>query len=144
MRNILHSQTTGYSIRRIAVLSLLIACTAARAQFAVDWFTIGCGGGTLNGGTLTVSGTIGQHDAGAPLTAGSYSLAGGFWSGASATPACAGDTNGDGLVNGADLSVLLSQFGQTVSPGTGADFNSSGSVNGADLSVLLARFGTPC
>jgi len=60
------------------------------------------------------------------------------------TPPCGGDANGDNLVNGADLSVLLSQFGQNVAPGTGADFNNDGVVNGADLSVLLSRFGTSC
>jgi len=54
---------------------------------------------------------------------------------------CAGDANGDGDTNGADLSVLLGQFGQAVSPGTGADFNGDGLVNGADLSVLLSSFG---
>lgn len=59
----------------------------------------------------------------------------------SVPPVCAGDANGDGLTNGADLSVLLSQFGQSVTPGTGADFNSDGQVNGADLSVLLSNFG---
>lgn len=56
-------------------------------------------------------------------------------------PACPGDTNGDNVTNGADLSVLLSQFGQSVSPGTGADFNNDGVVNGSDLSVLLSNFG---
>ena len=62
------------------------------------------------------------------------------------TPPCtvAGDANGDDAVNGADLSVLLSQFGQSVTPGTGADFNGDGLVNGADLSVLLANFGVAC
>ncbi len=59
-------------------------------------------------------------------------------------PPCPGDANGDGLVNGADLSVLLSQFGQNVPPGTGADFNGDGVVNGADLSVLLSNFGNSC
>jgi len=56
-------------------------------------------------------------------------------------PPCPADANGDGLTNGADLSVLLSQFGDPVPPGTGADFNGDGLVNGADLSVLLANFG---
>lgn len=59
-------------------------------------------------------------------------------------PMCAGDANNDQLVNGADLSVLLSQFGQSVTTGTGADFNNDGIVNGSDLSVLLARFGLSC
>lgn len=61
-----------------------------------------------------------------------------------AVPVCAGDANGDGSVNGADLSVLLGQFGHAVTPGTGADFNNDGVVNGADLSVLLANFGNVC
>jgi len=59
-------------------------------------------------------------------------------------PPCDGDANGDRTVNGADLSVLLGQFGDSVTPGTGADFNASGDVNGADLSVLLGQFGTNC
>jgi len=62
------------------------------------------------------------------------------------TPPCTcdrtrGDANGSCSVNGADLSVLLSQFGTSVTPNTGADFNGSGTVNGADLSVLLGNFG---
>ncbi len=59
-------------------------------------------------------------------------------------PECAGDANGDNGVNGADLSVLLAQFGTSVPAGTGADFNADGVVNGADLSVLLGSFGTSC
>ena len=59
-------------------------------------------------------------------------------------PSCGGDANGDDVVDGADLSVLLGQFGQSVVPGTGADFNGDGAVDGADLSVLLFRFGTAC
>jgi len=57
---------------------------------------------------------------------------------------CAGDANGDKVVNGADLSVLLSNFGTTTQPGDAADFNSDGVMDGADLSVLLANFGTTC
>lgn len=59
-------------------------------------------------------------------------------------PPCPGDANGDGLVNAADLSVLLAQFGSNVPPGTGADFNGDGLVNSADLSVLLGSFGVGC
>ena len=50
----------------------------ASAQFSIDWFTIGGGGGTSTGGVYSVSGTIGQPDAGA-MSGGSYSLIGGFW-----------------------------------------------------------------
>jgi len=58
--------------------------------------------------------------------------------------ACAGDANGDQQVDGADLSVMLAQFGHQVIPGVGADFNADGIVDGADLSVLLSRFGQGC
>jgi len=57
---------------------------------------------------------------------------------------CPADANGDGVVNGADLSVLLSSFGQAgAGPGFG-DFNGDCAVNGADLSVLLGSFGISC
>ena len=42
------------------------------------------GGGTSTGGVYSVSGTIGQPDAGL-LTGGSYTLAGGFWPGGAVT-----------------------------------------------------------
>jgi hypothetical protein len=60
-------------------------------------------------------------------------------------PSCPGDTNDDNLVDGADLSVILSTFGtKSAEPGTGGDLNGDGFVDGADLSVILANFGTDC
>ncbi len=57
-------------------------------------------------------------------------------------PYLPGDFNGDGIVNGADLSVLLGQFGMTgVRPRDG-DANGDGVVDGADLSVVLGNFGS--
>jgi len=53
----------------------------AQAQtYSIDWYTIDGGGGTSTGGVYAVSGTIGQPDAGGPMTGGNYSLTGGFWS----------------------------------------------------------------
>ncbi len=57
---------------------------------------------------------------------------------------CTADANGDAQVDGADLSLLLATFGQSVKPGEGADFNGDGIVDAADLSVLLAGFGLNC
>jgi hypothetical protein len=54
---------------------------AGHAQnYSVDWYKISGGGGTSASGAYSISGTIGQHDAGGPLTGGPYSLVGGFWS----------------------------------------------------------------
>ncbi len=52
----------------------------AHAQsYSIDWYKVAGGGGTSTGGVYSVSGTIGQHDAGGPMTGGGYSLTGGFW-----------------------------------------------------------------
>ncbi|MBL9121869.1 MAG: VCBS repeat-containing protein [Phycisphaerae bacterium] len=48
-----------------------------------------------------------------------------------------GDLNGDGLVNAADLAILLGQWG---GPGS-ADLNNSGTVDAADLAQLLGAWG---
>lgn len=66
---------------RLALFVLACALTdAALAQsYKIDAFTIAGGGGTSTGGVYAVSGTIGQHDAGAMMTNGLYSVAGGFW-----------------------------------------------------------------
>ena len=65
----------------LAAALLLTAGAVAEAQpFVIDWFTIDGGGGTSTGGIYSVSGTIGQPDAGGPMTGGNFSLVGGFWS----------------------------------------------------------------
>jgi hypothetical protein len=61
--------------------SLVLAANPALAQsYSIDWYKIAGGGGTSSNGQYIVSGTIGQHDAGGPMTGGNYSLTGGFWS----------------------------------------------------------------
>ena len=62
------------------LLFLTLAMTGLVSGIGIDWSTIDGGGGTSTGGAYSVSGTIGQPDAG--LMSGSiYTLAGGFWSG---------------------------------------------------------------
>ncbi len=62
------------------MLTLLAITISVRAQsYSIDWYKIAGGGGTSTGGVYAVSGTIGQHDAGEPMTGGNYSLTGGFW-----------------------------------------------------------------
>ncbi len=73
---------------RTIVLSFILSgafALAIQAQsggaFELSWFTIGGGGGTSTGGVFAVSGTIGQPDANTqPMTNGTFSLTGGFWS----------------------------------------------------------------
>jgi hypothetical protein len=57
-------------------------------------------------------------------------------------PAVPGDTNGDGVVNFADLNVVLSAFGGEGEPGMlPGDTNEDGVVNFADLNLVLSNFG---
>ena len=66
---------------KTVLLTGLLALNAlgVSADFAIDWFTVDGGGGTSSGGQFSVSGTIGQPDAGL-LSGGQFSLAGGVWS----------------------------------------------------------------
>ena len=65
----------------LCLLLGLLFCSPARAQsFSIDWHKISGGGATSSNGQYSVSGAIGQPDAGAPMTGGSYSVTGGYWS----------------------------------------------------------------
>ncbi|MBX3355004.1 MAG: hypothetical protein KF724_04825 [Phycisphaeraceae bacterium] len=54
-------------------------------------------------------------------------------------PPCSPDLNGDGVVNGADLAILLGLWGPA-GAGTCADLNGDGIVDGADLAILLGAW----
>lgn len=60
-------------------LAILLPSSAFAQSYSIDWSTVDGGGGTSTGGVYSVSGTIGQPDAGGPMTNGQYSVAGGFW-----------------------------------------------------------------
>jgi hypothetical protein len=62
------------------VLALAFPTLASAQAYSIDWFSIDGGGGTSSGGAYSLSGTIGQPDAGVALAGGPYTLLGGFWS----------------------------------------------------------------
>ena len=55
-------------------------------------------------------------------------------------PSNPADLNGDGVVNGTDLGLLLGSWGAC--PGCPADLNGDGVVNGTDLGLLLGAWGS--
>jgi len=64
----------------VALLATVIAGSVLFAQnYSINWHTIDGGGGTSAGGNYLIRGTIGQPDAGGPMTNAQYSLTGGFW-----------------------------------------------------------------
>ena len=77
-------------MRRLLIvlgLALLLAGAAglasAQSGYRVSWWTVDGAGGRLSSmGGYSLMGTAGQPDAGRPLTSASYSVTGGFWSGA--------------------------------------------------------------
>jgi hypothetical protein len=114
----------------------------AAIGFDLSWHTIDSGGGTSSGpGGISLSGTVGQPDAGSMSNA-QFELAGGFWAGGAAgDPSCPNpaDINCDGVVDGADLLILLSSWGKCNE--CPADLNNDGVVDGADLLIILSNWG---
>jgi len=128
-------------------LAVAVATTAAPADdFSLDWHTLD-GGGAMNmtGGNFTLSGTVGQPDAGGPLTSGDFELVGGFWAGAVADPFCFGDLDENGEVDLNDLATLLGRYG-TTSGMTYADgdLDDDGDIDLDDLAYLLGLYGYVC
>ena len=71
----------------LTLLGLLLLTTTVQANgpdYNLDWWTVDGGGHTFStGDSYTLSGTIGQPDAGV-MTGDPYTLQGGFWPGGSA------------------------------------------------------------
>ena len=64
----------------LAVFAVVTLSLSMWAQpYEIDWHTIDGGGGTSTNAQFSLSGTIGQPDAGTTLTNGQYSVTGGFW-----------------------------------------------------------------
>ena len=57
------------------LIGLTLTTTTHAQSYAITWWTVDGGGGTSAGGGYTLSGTIGQPDAGI-MTGGGYTLAG--------------------------------------------------------------------
>lgn len=57
---------------------------------------------------------------------------------------CFGDLNGDQVVDLADLSILLGNYGNTGTTYPQGDLNQDGIIDLFDLSSLLSHFGNPC
>ena len=56
-------------------------------------------------------------------------------------PECTGDLDGDGTVDGADLTMFLGSWGDCASENCPADLTGDGLIDGADLTVILGYWG---
>ena len=72
----------------VLVLALFVSGAAlAAGSYTLSWWTVDSGGGSSSGSGYTLSGTLGQPDAGTLSSGGGYTLAGGFWHGGAADSA---------------------------------------------------------
>ncbi len=67
------------SLMGLLVLGSVLTALATPVAFNLPWWTVDGGGGMSSNGSYTLHGTVGQVDAGSPLSSGSSSLQGGFW-----------------------------------------------------------------
>ena len=70
----------------VGLLLWLTPLVLIAQSYSIDWYKVAGGGGTSTAGVYSVSGTLGQPDAGGPLTNGQYSVTGGFWALPTAVP----------------------------------------------------------
>ncbi len=126
----------------IAGAASFVSAGIGGGSFSIPWSTID-GGGVINssGGSYTLSGTVGQPDAGATMTGGSFSLTGGFWAGVDSSEPCPADLTGEGDLNFLDVSAFLSLYGM-MDPL--ADFQPDGNFNFLDVSAYLAAYAAGC
>ncbi|MGA3181014.1 MAG: hypothetical protein ABSF38_11770 [Verrucomicrobiota bacterium] len=64
----------------ILFFGLLVPALCHAQSYSIAWSKIAGGGGTSSNGQFSLTGAIGQPDAGAAMTGGNYSLTGGIWS----------------------------------------------------------------
>lgn len=129
----------------LALVLMMMAPRALAQELDIRWYTIDGGGGVSMGSGFTVSGTIGQPDAGI-LAGGGFTLSGGFWAAGAEQPcSLPGDITGDGAVDLNDLAIVLANYGvpsgATYEDG---DLDGDGDVDLADLAIVLAAYGTAC
>jgi len=125
------------------VLAFLLLALVVQAQtYSIDWFTIDGGGGTSTGGVYSVSGTIGQPDAGPAMTGATFTVLGGFWPGAIPQgPHCgSADFNHD-TDSGTDLDIedfFRCIAGNCCATCDSADFNGDGdTATDADIEAFF-------
>ncbi len=105
----------------------------------LTWNSYDGGGGVSTGGGFTLTGTIGQPDAGS-MVGGTLQVLGGFW-GSGGPPACYPDCNGVGGLTIADFGCFQTKF---VAGDPYADCNGVGGLTIADFACFQTKFVAGC
>jgi hypothetical protein len=130
-----------------AIAATLVLAGSASGQdgtagFDITHSTQSGGGGTSSGGDFSLDGSIGEVVAGT-MAGGEFNIVSGSLP--PEAPTCErADLNCDGIINGADLGVMLLHWGPCPGSGAGScqgDINSDGIIDGSDLGGLLVHWG---
>ena len=134
----------GFACTIAATLALAASASGqdGTAGFDITHSTQAGGGGTSSGGNFSLDGSIGEVVAGA-MAGGDFDVLSGSLQ--PEPPTCErADLNCDGIVDGADLGVMLLHWGPCPGSGAGScqgDINSDGIIDGSDLGGLLVHWG---
>ena len=127
--------------------SALIAGTAGMAPASPEmpWSSIDGGSARMAGAGYTLTGTVGQHDAGGEATGNGYSLRGGYWQIVRSAGAL-GCNQADlaqpyGVLDLADISAFVNAF---TSGDLFADLNDDGVLDLSDISAFVGAFTGGC
>ena len=130
--------------KTLFTLWLVGAGAVASAQtYSIDWFSIDGGGGTSTGAVYSISGTIGQPDAGT-MSGGGYLLVGGFWGVVSAlqTPGAPFLTIARNPANGA-VTVSWPTPADPASPTFGWVLDQTGAVTSPSAAISWSQVAFP-
>jgi len=124
-----------YALGSATATAALDACAVTGNSALVTQGGIGISAPTTGTPTISLRGSNVCNNTPRPNVSGAWADLGG-----NSICDCAGDLNLDGLVNGADLGIMLSSWGPC---GTNCpyDINADGQVNGADLGLVLSAWG---
>ena len=129
---------------RLAMVAGMVSAFSAMAAYDVRWQSVDAGSAVTAGGGFTLTGTVGQPDAGM-LVGGGYDLAGGFWPGlaGSGVPG-PGDCDGDGDVDLSDfdeMALCLLGPGQGLAQDCACfDLDQDGDVTLVDFALMQVSF----
>ena len=70
---------TLFLLALLGLLAFVWIAAVSINSYELSWSTVDGGGGSSAAGRYTLSGTIGQSDAGPVMSDGNYTFAGGFW-----------------------------------------------------------------
>ena len=132
---------------RITVVLILTVAAAALAQpYDLSWRTVDGGGQMFTtGGSLVLSGTIGQPEPGV-LTGGTLALVGGFWAVTTVACPCPGDLDGDGERSGTDIQYFTNCVLGAGSNCICAEVDGVPGLGIGDVSAFVSQLlgGAPC